>query len=88
MKRFELINIAARAVANFNDLRRHLHGRDGDYVFLGRPQGGTAAVGRTDNAAISGGSNSTIMCQDIVMTLARPLRAVVNNTTGPGSNNR
>jgi hypothetical protein len=35
--------------------------------------------------ATSGGSNSTIMCHDIVMTLARPLRAVVSSTTGPGS---
>src|ERR1017187_9189331 len=37
--------------------------------------------------AISGGSNSTIMCQDIAMTLARPLWAVVSKTTGPGSSN-
>jgi hypothetical protein len=37
--------------------------------------------------ATSGGSNSTIMSQDIVMTLARPLRAVVSKTTGPGSSN-
>jgi hypothetical protein len=35
--------------------------------------------------ATNGGSNSTIMCQDIVMTLARPLWAVVSKTTGPGS---
>jgi len=35
--------------------------------------------------ATSGGSNSTIMCQDMVMTLATPLRAVVSSTTGPGS---
>src|ERR1035437_3446455 len=35
--------------------------------------------------ATSGGSNSTIICQDIVMTLARPLREVVSRTTGPGS---
>jgi hypothetical protein len=37
--------------------------------------------------ATCGGSNSTIMCQDMVMTLARPLRTVVSNTTGPGSSN-
>lgn len=35
-----------------------------------------------------GGSNSIIVCHDIVMTLARPLRAVVSNTTGPGSSRR
>ena len=34
---------------------------------------------------MSGGSKSTIMCHDIVMTLARPLSAVVSRTTGPGS---
>ncbi len=33
----------------------------------------------------SGGSNSIIVCQDIVITLARPLCAVVSRTTGPGS---
>ena len=33
--------------------------------------------------AIKGGSKSTIICQDIVMTLARPLCAVVNRTTAP-----
>src|ERR1019366_3152382 len=38
--------------------------------------------------ATNGGSNSTIMCQDIVMMLARPLCVVVNRTTGPGSSNR
>lgn len=37
--------------------------------------------------AISGGSNSSIMCHDMVMTLARPLRAVVSSVTGPGSSN-
>ena len=37
--------------------------------------------------ATSGGSNSTIMCHDSVMTLARALRAVVSRTTGPGSSN-
>jgi hypothetical protein len=37
--------------------------------------------------ATNGGVNSTIVCQDIAMTLARPLRAVVNKTTGPGSSN-
>ena len=35
--------------------------------------------------AIRGGTNSIIMCQLIVMTLARPLCAVVTSTTGPGS---
>jgi hypothetical protein len=35
--------------------------------------------------AIKGGSNSTIMCQDMVMTLAADLVAVVRKTTGPGS---
>jgi hypothetical protein len=37
--------------------------------------------------ATNGGSNSTIMCQDIVMMLALPFRAVVSKTTGPGSSN-
>ena len=36
----------------------------------------------------SGGSNSIIVCQDIVMTFARPWRAVVRSTTGPGSSRR
>jgi hypothetical protein len=34
-----------------------------------------------------GGSNSSIMCHDIVMTFALPPWAVVNSTTGPGSIN-
>jgi hypothetical protein len=38
---------------------------------------------------MSGGSNSTIMCQDMVITLGlaplRVLRAVLSSTTGPGS---
>jgi predicted MFS family arabinose efflux permease len=38
--------------------------------------------------ATRGGSNSTIMCQDIAMTLGWPLRLVVSRTTGPGSSNR
>ncbi len=33
----------------------------------------------------SGGSNSIIVCQDMVMMFARPFWAVVTNTTGPGS---
>jgi len=33
----------------------------------------------------SGGSNSIMVCHDIVMTLARPLCEVVSKTTGPGS---
>src|SRR3970282_676090 len=36
----------------------------------------------------SGGSNSIIVCHDIVMTFARPARAVVTSTTGPGSSRR
>ena len=35
--------------------------------------------------AICGGSNSIIICQDCVMTFARPLRMVFTNTTRPGS---
>jgi hypothetical protein len=35
--------------------------------------------------AIKGGSKSTIMCHDIVMTLGLPPFAVVSNVTGPGS---
>jgi hypothetical protein len=57
------------------------------YSLVARKAAQLQSAGLTTQA-ISGGSNSTIMCQDIVMTLARPLRAVVNNTTGPGSNNR
>ena len=38
--------------------------------------------------ATIGGSNSIIVCHDWVMTLARPLRAVVSSTTGPGSSSR
>jgi hypothetical protein len=37
--------------------------------------------------ATCGGSNSIIMCQDMVMTLACPLRDVASSTTGPGSSN-
>src|SRR5512141_1235486 len=37
---------------------------------------------------ISGGSNSIIVCQDIVMTFACPPCAVVTSTTGPGSTSR
>jgi hypothetical protein len=37
--------------------------------------------------ATRGGSNSIIMCQDMVMTLACPLRDVASSTTGPGSSN-
>jgi len=33
----------------------------------------------------SGGSNSIIVCHDMVMMFGRPLRTVVTNTTGPGS---
>ncbi len=33
----------------------------------------------------SGGSNSIIVCHDIGITFARPLREVVTSTTGPGS---
>ena len=33
----------------------------------------------------SGGSNSSIVCQDIVITLATPLCDVVSSTTGPVS---
>jgi hypothetical protein len=33
----------------------------------------------------SGGSNSIIVCHDIVNTLALPLCAVVGRSTGPGS---
>ncbi len=36
----------------------------------------------------SGGSNSIIVCQDMVMTLLTPRRAVVTRTTGPGSSRR
>jgi len=35
--------------------------------------------------ATSGGIKSTIMCQDIVMTLKRPFAVVVSSETGPGS---
>src|SRR3990172_4971400 len=35
--------------------------------------------------ATSGGMNSTIIFHDMVITLARPFRAVVRSTTGPGS---
>ena len=35
-----------------------------------------------------GGSKSIIVCQDMVMTFARPFRAVVSMTTGPGSRRR
>ena len=35
-----------------------------------------------------GGSKSIIMCHDMVMMLARPFRAVVTITTGPGSRRR
>ena len=35
--------------------------------------------------AIIGGVNSTIICQDMVMTFRRPLWLVVSRTTGPGS---
>ena len=33
----------------------------------------------------SGGSNSIILCHDIVITLELPLWEVVSSTTGPGS---
>ena len=33
----------------------------------------------------SGGTNSIIVCHDMGMTFARPARAVVTSTTGPGS---
>jgi hypothetical protein len=35
---------------------------------------------------MSGGSKSTIICQDMVMMSAWPLSAVVSMTTGPGLN--
>jgi hypothetical protein len=35
-----------------------------------------------------GGSNSIIVCHDMVMMFARPLRVVVTSTTGPGSSSR
>ena len=33
-----------------------------------------------------GGSKSSIVCQDMGITFARPFRAVETSTTGPGSN--
>ena len=36
----------------------------------------------------SGGVNSIIRCHDMGMTFARPARAVVSSTTGPGSSSR
>jgi hypothetical protein len=36
----------------------------------------------------SGGSNSIIVCHDIAIAFARPLRAVVSSTTGPGTSRR
>src|SRR5664280_3538144 len=35
----------------------------------------------------SGGTNSIIVCHDMGMMFARPARAVVTSTTGPGSSN-
>ena len=35
--------------------------------------------------AICGGVNSTIMCQDMVMTFGTPRWLVASSTTGPGS---
>jgi len=55
-------------------------------VFLIKPDQ-VSAVEKKLLGPGAGASNSTIICPDIVMTLARPLRAVVSRTTGPGSSN-
>jgi hypothetical protein len=71
MELLELFDVPAGAVADFDDLGRELQGGNGGDALPGGAKGG--------------GTNSTIMCQDSVMTLARHLRAVVSTTTGPGS---
>jgi len=84
----EFVGVAARAVADLDHFPGEIDRRNRDHAFSRRAQSGVAVIAFADDAGNERGSKSTIMCQDMVMTLARPDSAFASRTTGPGSIDR
>ena len=85
-KRRELVHLSPRAVPAGDHLLRQLHGRDVDRALLVAFRMPKVWLRLLMTQPKIGGSKSSIVCQDMVMTFARPFRAVETSTTGPGSN--
>lgn len=70
VERCKLVDFTSRRIADFHHRRCQFERREGDYTLAGRVQRRKCVIGIADYTSDQC-SNSTIMCQDIVITLAR-----------------